>query len=84
VSSEDTLKTYAGAPHGLTDTHKDHFNGDLLAFLKTCRQRRPSAFEKSECRAGRGRRGCQRQRRIYCRGKDAPMGPGKVRSNIGI
>jgi hypothetical protein len=28
--------------------------------------------------------GYQRQRRIYCRGKDTSMGPGKVRSNIGM
>jgi len=27
------LKVYAGAPHGLTATHKDRFNADLLAFL---------------------------------------------------
>ncbi len=26
---------YPGAPHGLTDTHKDRFNADLLAFLRT-------------------------------------------------
>jgi non-heme chloroperoxidase len=30
-----TLKIYAGAPHGLTDTHKDQLNSDLLAFLET-------------------------------------------------
>lgn len=30
-----TLKIYPDAPHGLTDTHKDEFNADLLAFLKT-------------------------------------------------
>jgi non-heme chloroperoxidase len=30
-----TYKVYAGAPHGLTDTHKDQLNNDLLAFLKT-------------------------------------------------
>jgi non-heme chloroperoxidase len=30
-----TLKVYPGAPHGLTDTHKDQLNVDLLAFLKT-------------------------------------------------
>jgi non-heme chloroperoxidase len=30
-----TLKIYAGAPHGLTHTHKDQLNSDLLAFLKT-------------------------------------------------
>ncbi len=29
-----TLKVYAGAPHGLTDTHKDQLNNDLLEFLK--------------------------------------------------
>jgi non-heme chloroperoxidase len=29
-----TLKVYPGAPHGLTDTHKDQLNTDLLAFLK--------------------------------------------------
>ncbi|TVM19374.1 alpha/beta hydrolase [Oceanidesulfovibrio indonesiensis] len=28
-----TLKVYAGAPHGLTDTHKDQLNKDLLEFL---------------------------------------------------
>jgi len=28
-----TLKVYPGAPHGLTTTHKDQFNADLLAFL---------------------------------------------------
>ena len=28
-----TLKVYAGAPHGLADTHKDRLNADLLAFL---------------------------------------------------
>ncbi len=30
-----TLKIYPGAPHGLTDTHKDQLNADLLAFLTT-------------------------------------------------
>ena len=29
-----TLKVYPGAPHGLTTTHKDKFNDDLLAFAK--------------------------------------------------
>ena len=28
-----TLKVYPGGPHGLTDTHKDQLNADLLAFL---------------------------------------------------
>lgn len=29
-----TLKIYPGAPHGLTETHKDQLNADLLEFLK--------------------------------------------------
>jgi non-heme chloroperoxidase len=29
------LKVYSGAPHGLTDTHKDQLNDDLLEFLKS-------------------------------------------------
>ena len=29
------LKIYPGAPHGLNSTHKDQFNADLLAFLKS-------------------------------------------------
>lgn len=29
------LKVYEGAPHGLTDTHKDRLNQDMLAFLKS-------------------------------------------------
>jgi non-heme chloroperoxidase len=28
------LIVYAGAPHGLTDTHKDRLNNDLLKFLR--------------------------------------------------
>jgi non-heme chloroperoxidase len=30
-----TLKVYADAPHGLTVTHKDKFNADLLTFVKS-------------------------------------------------
>lgn len=30
-----TLKIYPGAPHGITDTHKDQLNTDLLAFIKS-------------------------------------------------
>jgi non-heme chloroperoxidase len=30
-----TLKVYAGAPHGLTDTHKERLNADLLTFAKS-------------------------------------------------
>jgi non-heme chloroperoxidase len=29
-----TLIVYEGAPHGLTDTHKDRLNADLLAFVE--------------------------------------------------
>jgi len=29
------LKVYPGAPHGLTTTHQDQFNADVMAFLKT-------------------------------------------------
>ncbi|HZH11990.1 MAG TPA: alpha/beta hydrolase [Microvirga sp.] len=29
-----TLKVYPGGPHGITDTHKDQLNADLLAFIK--------------------------------------------------
>ncbi|HEY5861504.1 MAG TPA: alpha/beta hydrolase, partial [Casimicrobiaceae bacterium] len=28
------LIVYAGAPHGITDTHKDRLNADLLAFIE--------------------------------------------------
>lgn len=30
-----TLKVYPGAPHGITDTHKDQLNQDLLAFARS-------------------------------------------------
>ncbi len=33
LAKNATLKVYPGAPHGLTDTHKDQLNADLLAFL---------------------------------------------------
>jgi non-heme chloroperoxidase len=29
-----TLKVYPGAPHGMTTTHKDEVNADLLAFIR--------------------------------------------------
>lgn len=28
------LKIYQDAPHGLTDTHKERLNADLLSFLQ--------------------------------------------------
>jgi non-heme chloroperoxidase len=30
-----TLKVYAGAPHAVTTTHRERFNTDLLAFIKS-------------------------------------------------
>ncbi len=30
-----TLKIYPGAPHGLTATHREQFNADLLAFIES-------------------------------------------------
>jgi non-heme chloroperoxidase len=32
------LKVYPGAPHGITDTHKDQLGNDLLAFLDSVRK----------------------------------------------
>jgi non-heme chloroperoxidase len=29
------LKIYAGGPHGITDTHKDQLNQDMLTFLQS-------------------------------------------------
>jgi len=35
IAPNATLKVYLGAPHGLTVTHKDQFNADLLTFLRS-------------------------------------------------
>ena len=35
IVADARLKVYPGAPHGLTATHKDRVNADLLAFLKS-------------------------------------------------
>jgi non-heme chloroperoxidase len=35
IVKDATLKVYPGAPHGLFATHKDEFNSDLLAFVRT-------------------------------------------------
>ena len=35
IVKDAQFKIYPGAPHGLTSTHKDQFNADLLAFLKS-------------------------------------------------
>ncbi len=35
IVKDATLKVYPGAPHGLTTTHKEQFNNDLLAFLRS-------------------------------------------------
>jgi non-heme chloroperoxidase len=37
-----TLKIYAGAPHGLLDTHKETLNDDLLAFIEARARRAKS------------------------------------------
>jgi non-heme chloroperoxidase len=34
IVKDATLKIYPGAPHGLTSTHKEQFNADLLSFLR--------------------------------------------------
>jgi non-heme chloroperoxidase len=34
IISQATLKIYPGAPHGLTATHRDQLNADLLAFIR--------------------------------------------------
>ncbi len=34
IIEKATFKIYKGAPHGLTDTHKEQLNNDLLAFLR--------------------------------------------------
>uniref|UniRef100_A0A0C1R1X0 Chloroperoxidase n=1 Tax=Tolypothrix bouteillei VB521301 TaxID=1479485 RepID=A0A0C1R1X0_9CYAN len=34
IVKTSTLKVYLGADHGLTSTHREQFNADLLAFLK--------------------------------------------------
>ena len=39
------LKVYPGAPHGITDTHRDQLNADLLAFLRGELQSTPPAAE---------------------------------------
>jgi non-heme chloroperoxidase len=28
------LKVYPGAPHGLTATHREQFNADLMSFIR--------------------------------------------------
>lgn len=35
IVKDATLKVYPGAPHGLTSTHKERFNADLLSFLRS-------------------------------------------------
>ena len=35
IVRNSTLKVYPGAPHGLTVTHANQLNADLLAFLKS-------------------------------------------------
>ena len=35
IAPKAQLRIYPGAPHGLTATHKDQVNQDLLLFLKS-------------------------------------------------
>ena len=35
IVKDARLLIYPGAPHGLTSTHKDKFNEDLLVFLRS-------------------------------------------------
>jgi non-heme chloroperoxidase len=35
MATREKLVVYPCAPRGLTDTHKDRLNADLLAFLKS-------------------------------------------------
>jgi non-heme chloroperoxidase len=37
--ADATLKVYPGAPHGITDTHKQQLGNDLLAFLNSSPER---------------------------------------------
>ena len=36
---DSTLKIYEGAPHAVTDTHKDQLNADLLAFVNALKEK---------------------------------------------
>jgi non-heme chloroperoxidase len=38
------LKEYPGAPHGITDTHKEQLNADLLAFAKAPARKTAGSF----------------------------------------
>ena len=35
IVKDARLQIYPGAPHGLSSTHKDQFNADLLSFLRS-------------------------------------------------
>ncbi|HEX4683381.1 MAG TPA: alpha/beta hydrolase [Gemmatimonadaceae bacterium] len=50
-----TLKVYAGAPHGLMNTHRERFNADLLAFSRegAARTARPGRRGGAEAPAAR-------------------------------
>ena len=34
IVKDATLEVYPGAPHGVTETHKDQLNADLLGFVQ--------------------------------------------------
>ncbi|MGZ3688685.1 MAG: alpha/beta fold hydrolase [Bdellovibrionota bacterium] len=43
IVRDSELKIYQGAPHGLTQTHQDRFNADLLAFIRAKASKRQEA-----------------------------------------
>ncbi len=45
-----TLIVYPGAPHGLTDTHKQQLNADLLEFAKSGSMRQLRASRPPRCK----------------------------------
>jgi len=45
-----TLKVYPGAPHGITDTHKEQLGADLLAFLSERGAAANGARARARCR----------------------------------
>jgi non-heme chloroperoxidase len=47
------LKVYPGAPHGMTDTHKEQLNADLLAFVQGVAAGSTSYSEGTSCSIAR-------------------------------
>ena len=47
-----TLKVYPGAPHGITDTHKEQLCADLLSFVEGTDNGAPTKAQETAARAG--------------------------------